>query len=728
MDEMDAAAGLGPVEPQEPAQVLDRETPKPDPARQHLVSGIIEKVKLDKARWEKNAFRRIREDQRFAAGHQWPDAADGSPDERLYVANITLRHVQQRVAALYAKNPKIVSRVKPRLLGTVWDGSQSSVVQAYQVLQMAGAAGAVGPDPMTDNAMAVLQDAQAVTAQQQMLEKFSRTLELMAAHTLAEQVHPFKTMMKLVVRRAVTTGVGYLKIGFQRVLQPRPEIEAQIADVTQQMATLERLSADVADGVITDAGDARMEELRLLMANLHAQVNVLVREGVVFDFPSTTTIIPDRKCRQLREFLGCDHVTEEYVLTPDQVQEIYKVDVSKSFTAYREGSNGKFAPGNDGSSVGANGSDGKALRTNEASDVCVVWETYDRKSGLVYVTCDGFPDFLREPASPEVWTERFWPWHALVLNECDDPEDVYPPSDVRLLRHQQTEYNRLREGLREHRRQNRPLTLAATGVLSEDDKEVLKNRPSAALVELQGLQPSQRVEDVLQPAKFPGIDPNLYEVGGIFDDVLRTVGMQEANLGGTAGGTATESSIAESSRMSSLQSNIDDLDDFLTQVSRAVGQVLLGNVSADTVKEIVGPGAVWPELTRDQMAKELDLEIEAGSTGRPNQAQEIMNFERLAPILMAIPGIVPERFAKEAIRRLDDRLRVEELYDPNVPSINAMNQMAGQPPGGLQQNGGPDAPSSQGDQGSSNAQQPARQAGSPGGPPQEDIASRGGLS
>src|SRR3546814_4156931 len=90
----------------------------------------------------------------------------------------------------------------------------------------------------------------------------------------------------------------------------------------------------------------------------------------------------------------------------------------------------------------------------------------------------------------------------------------------------------------------------------------------------------------------------------------------EANLGGAAGATATESSIAEGSRISSLESNTDDLDELLTTLARATGQLMLMELSVEKVIEIVGPGAAWPNLDREAIVSEIFLEIEAGSSGR----------------------------------------------------------------------------------------------------------------
>ena len=108
----------------------------------------------------------------------------------------------------------------------------------------------------------------------------------------------------------------------------------------------------------------------------------------------------------------------------------------------------------------------------------------------------------------------------------------------------QRELNRARQGLREHRIANRPKTAYAEGTLSEDDLEAFRNHPVNALIGVAGLQPGQDINQILQAIKGAPIDPNLYEVNPIFQDLQRAVGDQEADLGGTSGDTATETSIA----------------------------------------------------------------------------------------------------------------------------------------------------------------------------------------
>ena len=188
------------------------------------------------------------------------------------------------------------------------------------------------------------------------------------------------------------------------------------------------------------------------------------------------------------------------------------------------------------------------------------------------------------------------------------------------------------------------------------------------------MQPNQDIKQLLQAFAGAGIDPNLYEVNPVYEDILRTTGIQEANLGGTSNTTATQSQIAEG-----IAHDLDGLQHRrpqrpLTQLARNGGQILMREMSQDAVKQIVGQGAVWPANAAAQdIANEILLEIEAGSMGRPNQAQEIANAQRLYPLLIQLPGIDPEFLAKDVLRRLDDRLDLTEAFKSALPSIVAMN-------------------------------------------------------
>jgi hypothetical protein len=692
--------------------LLERDRPDPPEPRKELVSDWTNKLKRAKKYWEP-VYNRMKADQDFAAGYQW---SKEEKDDR-YVANLTLRIISQRVAFFYAKNPKFIARRRKRILNVAWDGDQATLValqqSAAQVSQqvMMGAMDPAMAQSAQQSAMPIIMDAARVKQEEEQLDKIAKTLEYLFRANVEQATHDFKQMMKMTVRRASTTGVGYVKLGFERVMQKKPDIEQRIADISNRLSTLERLSADLHDDQ-TDTNGPEAEQLRLLLQDLGNQMQIVVREGLTFDYPTSMSIIPDPKLISLREFLGADWVAEEYILSPNDVKEIYEVDVGKSYNAYKGVDDGVTVTSRSGFVVLQDKTSKTEVREGADGRSCCVWEVYNRKDGLVYTLCDGYPDFLREPASPEVYTDRFWPWFPLTLNEIDHERHVFPPSDVKLIRDMQMEYNRSRQGMREHRRAARPKTVVASGMVDAEDLEKLSNHPDNAIIELNGLQPGQKVEDLLQAFRGPPIDPNLYETEQNFADMMRVSGIQDANIGATSGApSATQSNIAEASRATAMGSNIDDIDDILTSLARSGSQILLQECSTDTVKRIVGEGSVWPEMTRQQISDELWLQIEAGSTGRPNQAQEIANAERLFPLLMQLPGIKPEWLAKELIKRLDDKLDITTAFQSMLPSIIAMNGMASRLGQGPQAPGGPmdfpGAGAAQGPAGAANAPQGA---------------------
>lgn len=658
---------------------------EPDPAetaaRKALVKEWENKVIRAKKHWER-AFKNMKEDTDFYMGKQWPYATER--DDR-YVANLVQRHVQTRVASLYAKNPKAVAKRRRKLDFQIWNEDQSQLqeAQAINELTMAQTGGMQSPE-----AMALMEDVKNGFLMRSKLDKVARTLEVVF-HYLLEH-NNFKSQMKQLVRRTCVTGVGYVKVGYQRSVGKRPEDVEKITDIKEQIRVLETLIQDQQDAKF-DENSHKFEQMKLMLKELSEKEDTILDEGLVFDFPQTQNIIVDPRCRQLKGFIGADWVCQEFLMTTDEVKEIYQIDLGTSYTRHEQ------APQTWNS------------EKNKDDDCCVcrIWEIYSKRDGMKYVIAEGYPDFLVEPSCPEIKLRRFWPFFTLIFNEVESDRDIFPPSDVRLIKPVQLEYNLARQRLREHRNANRPLYVVPVGSLNETDVKKLMDRQPNEVIQLNSLQPGQDVGTIIQQVKPVPLDAGLYDVSPLMEDMFRVVGSQEANLGGTTGSTATEVSVAESSRMSSIGSNVDDLDDFLTDLCRASGQVLLTNMDPMTAQKIAGPGASWPVLSAQEISEELMLEVAAGSSGRPNKAAEIANFERLAPTILQIPGIDPTWLAKEAIRRMDDGLDLSEAVKAAIPSIVAQNAMQ------QAQQTAMGEPSLQGVGGSMNAPAPGAAPGAP---------------
>jgi len=203
-------------------------------------------------------------------------------------------------------------------------------------------------------------------------------------------------------------------------------------------------------------------------------------------------------------------------------------------------------------------------------------------------------------------------------------------------------------------------------------------------------------------------------------DFQLIAGNHEASMGATSGATATESSIAEDSRSKMVTEDVDDLDDALSCLADMVGKMMLDVMQPDTITQRVGPGSVWPTMSRKQITNELEIAIVAGSSGRPNRAQEIANLERLMPFLERLGGIDPSWLTKQVIERLDDHIDLTEAMLPNAPSMQTMQTMLAEqakqqqpdagPGGGATPPSGSSDPRQQGGQGVDKGERPrARQ-------------------
>lgn len=700
------------------------------PSSMAMVKRICARIREDK-RYHKDAFQRMKNDM-FMAFH----GRDRDWSDKYYRANIAGRHVKRKTESLYAKNPKVVCRRRETLDFRVWDESPSSLKMALQAIEMAQQAVAATPmtaDPVTGQpvpaqdpippmfqqafmqAQELMADYQQGMVKRKMAKQIGRTLEVLFSQAMREQVPlDFKQLLKTVVRRACTTGVGYIEVGFQRTYGPRQGLNEQLSDARARLDHLQHLSEELFEGELGE-DTAEMYELQASIRALQEEPDVVLREGLVFDAPMSTRVIPDKLCRQLVGFVGARHVTMEYLFTRDQVEEMFPgVDIGDGFRGYSlDGDASEYRSEYDYQTekrfITEDYFDGSE-RKKQGSDLICVWKHYDKMSGLVYYVADGYKYFLREPAPPDVFVETFWPVFALTFNGVENETELFPPSDVGLLRPMQDEHNRSRQGKREHRIAARPRWAGTRGTLEDTDLERIEAAKPFETILLDKNQETS-IKQLLEPFPVPGVDPNLYDTNETDRDMELAVGTNASQLGGVSKATATESAIAASSSASADNSSIDDLDNFLTTVARAAGQVLLREMSADVVQRIVGPGAVWPELTLQEISDELYLEVEAGSTGKPNQAVEINNWKALLPMLVQMPGIEPTWLARETLRRLDDRLDLTEALTEGLPSIvfqNAMRQAAPAQPG--------NAPEQQGAKGDANAPKPTADQGAGSGP------------
>lgn len=670
-----------------------------------------ERVRQAKSHWEPD-FNRMRENMEFVSGLQWN--SQRKMDDDRYTANFTLRAINQKVATLYARNPKVRAVSRKRLNFEFWDGKHETIMQAVGTAIMASQQiGFVPPE-----AMALMNDYQRGKQLEKIVGKVGETLEVLYQYEMDSQEPDFKSQAKQFVRRASVCGVSYIKTAFCRNYETNDLTQSETRQSTmERMLRAKRIMDRLTEGKI-DPSDADVETLKTLVASFGLaqddQENVAMKEKLILDFPQSTSVILDERCRNIKGFVGAHWLAEEFIYPLEFVNAMFNTDIKAGGDLKHYSPEGKPL---DQDALKDSGKDDPATKPQ----VCL-WQVYDLDSKSTFVLCDGYKDYVLEPEVLTPATKSFWVHFPLTFNDVETEAgckaSIFPPSDVQLMKSMQKEWNRTRQALRQQRKANAPKYMTPKGNLSEQDKDKIENAEDNQVVELENLPPGSDPSKVVVPLQVARIDPSVYDTKPLAEDALLVTGQQEANIGPAQPNvTATVGTIAEQSRQTVASSNIDDLDDCLSAVARCGGEMLLREMSRETVVRIAGIGAVWPEQGREDFLNQIELTIEAASSGRPNKAMEIANFERLAPLLLQA-GANPQAIIREAIKRLDDRLDPEEFFP--LPGLSG-GAIASPPPPGPSRPGQPSGGGRSGPGG--NRQNPrvanrGQQQTHPAGPPQ----------
>lgn len=640
-------------------------------SRRALVKRWQERVRQAKARWEDD-FERMRNNEDFVGGFQYKSQPKLEDDR--YIANFTIRMINQKVATLYARNPEVVANRRKRLDFQLWDGKMETIQQAVGAAMM----GMQNMGMVPPEALALMNDFQRGRQMQEMADRVGKTLEIVFKYQMDTQEPDFKLQLKQLVRRVCVCGVGYIKVIFCR------DYENDLTQTETRQSPVDRakramlILKKIEEGKI-DENDAEVEQLRSLVASLGPSPidheSVAVNERLIFDFPPATAVIPDPQCHTLKGFVGGHFVAEQFIFPLDYVNAMYETDIKPGGEVKLYSKDGQPDTSN---------TQGQEKDNPTTKPLVCLWEVQDLDSKSKFILCDGHKDFVQEPEPISPATKSFWNLFPLTFNDVESEPGckttIFPPSDVQLVKPVQREHNRTRQALRAHRRAKAPKNMVPKGVLTENDKDKLENAEDNAVIELEGLPPGMEPGKVLQPLMTAPIEPEVYDTSPLAEDSLLVSGNQEANIGPAQPNvTATVGTIAEQSRMTVASSNVDDLDDCLSAVARCGGEMLLQEMSTPTVQRIVGVGTVWPEQNKQEFLNQIELEVVAASSGRPNKAIEVANFERMAPVLIQA-GANPQAVIREAVKRLDDRMDPADFFPVAPPALPPGTE--GSPSGG----------------------------------------------
>lgn len=620
----------------------------------------LDRIDCAEKKWE-DKFQEMRKNMEFVAGWQW-DGQTKLDDDR-YKSNLTLRVVNQKVASLYARNPETLVERRKRLDYQLWDGNIMSLQNAIMETQQAMAMGVL---PSMES-LALIQDYEMGRQRERYVERVCKTLEYAYQYQLDHHRPEFKEQMKQLVRRVIICKVGYVKIRIcgGPTASPKMSTMETPSDVQSRMQRAQQILDGIKQGDINQE-DADVEEAKNLLLSVGATNltdEVPVGEYLEFDFPSSTSIIPSEECRAIKEFIAAKFVAHKFKVDVSLVEAIFGVDLNGGCVDEEGVSSTEYIEVRD--------SEGNVKKTRTKA---TIYEVFDIQTKTRFFVAKGYKDYVLapEPLTPQI--AGFWPIFGLTFNDVEAEEGTkstpFPPSDVDLLRDPQKEWNRTRDALRSQRNANAPKYVCADGAINEEDELALANAKPNHVTKLKSLPPGVEPDKFIKVLQTAAIDPAVYNTDPLEKDILMSGGMQEANVGPAGKDvTATVGTIAEQSRMTMLASNVDDLDSFLTRLAKAGVELILRGMTQETATMIVGPGAVLPTNDLDTYINEIQIKVQAASSGRPNRAIAIANIERLGPLLQAL-GANPSTLVEEVVKRLDDTLEVDKFFPLSTPTLS----------------------------------------------------------
>jgi len=492
--------------------------------------------------------------------------------------------------------------------------------------------------------------------------QFCKTLQCVLNRVFIKDAK-LKKRAKSAIRSAMTTAIGWAKVSWQKDIKTDPLIESRMADSQDNLQRIRHLISEIDDDDSSRADlEAKQAELEQQIAAIEQQAEVVAVEGIVIDRVLTEDLfILDDTLNDFDGYDEADALAHRVWMTIDKYKQTFGKEPPKTANRY--------------------GGDKKEKGTQAGSDTAVelvaVFEAWDRVSMRVYTLCAGADEWARDPYTPTAIGKRFYGFFALAFNPTDG--EMHPLADTELLTELQDEYNTTRTNFAEHRKENVPVRVYRKGGdLTDGDIKALSNRQANQWVGIEG-NPDNPIDKDIAILTNPPVDPNTYDVQPILRDAEMVLGAGDAAKGSVnRAKTATEAEIMNQGLQSRVAERSDVVEDWIAEMAQFAAELCLQELTLEQVKRIAGADAVWPEMRKDDIFDLVQIEIRAGSTGRPNKNKEREQWGQMLPqIQKSIEQIMQLRqggqddmaetvmkLLEETLRRFDERIDIESFLPP----------------------------------------------------------------
>lgn len=511
-------------------------------------------------------------------------------------------------------------------------------------------------------------------AQMGNVKKFAQTAEKVVHKMLVEEGR-LKKRSKANIRSTANTSIGVLKMTYQSEYRGDPLIINRIEDTQDNLARVEALikALKKEDDPTTLAQKRDTLDGNLKALKAHNEVRIF--KGFAVDrLKSEDFLILDEAIVEFDEYVDARALDQQTWMTVDQAKTLFQMEMTGAtkYARPRADEKGTAQPG--------------STTSTPAGEMFVcVHEMWDKEGGVVRTWVEGMNRWAREPYAPKHVPQRWYPFYVLGFNIIEGR--WRPNADVEMLMGLQDEYNTTRTNYADVRKKAVPKTLFRKGGnLSEGDVKNIMNSDNLDYIAVEGNPATPISQDVMR-LDGPKIDPQAYDVTVIRNDMDLVVGRSDASRANLIKPkTATEAEIMQEAMSTRTAERRDTNEDLMSEMGSAALEIALNDLTKPEVVTLAGEDCEWPAAPEsiEQIFRQVIVRVRAGSTGKPNQAQERDSWSKLLPQIndtmqkvaeLRVQGMYDQADAliellRETLRRFDEHLDLDAIIPPVKKDAN----------------------------------------------------------
>lgn len=513
------------------------------------------------------------------------------------------------------------------------------------------------------------------------------------------------------VRSGLSVGPGWLKVIMTHDTKIDPLVQKELNDVKDNLERLQFIASQF------EEGDNSVEEQNVLIAeqerlreSLESRLEVIHNRGLAIDYVLADDIQVSLDVPTIADYLDADWMGNEIFIRANEVTKkfprISRDDAKRATIYHQVRPKAKTATeGEVDMGYGDYTNDGSIYRKasnmnssgNEVGFVRVI-EIWDNRDEHVKTIVDGCKQWAREPYLPNYATSRFYPYFGFFLFEVDGRR--HPQSLAYRLKKLQDEYASKRSNSRLNAERSVPSTLFDSQAISEADASKIENSTHQEFIAVTHVK-GDDLKKAFAGKPVPNVDPMVFDTRSTVVDMERISGVQEALSSAiSTPKTATEAKIEQTGFTSRTNSDRDTLEDMLQELGEYTLEVAVQALPPEDVARLAGPKAFWPAgMAAEDILTMAEVEIKAGTTGKPDEEGERASWSILLPLIQSIMmeiqrnqliGNIPMADAlvnllRETFRRLDERIDIDQFIPQGMlPNLTGVSDPLGEgkPPEG----------------------------------------------